>query len=126
MFPAVSLNNKCSIISGPAHYLRLMKGNILTAQSITMNHYKRLLGIILTFFLFSCHTEIDIEDLSSKTMDCGRIVIVPDIQFYTNNINRQKYLDAIISYCIDNKDSISFLLQTGDVTNNNQPWHFLL
>ena len=54
----------------------------------------------------------------------GRIVIVPDIQYYTNSESRSKFLDAIVSYCEDERDSISFLLQTGDVTNNNQEWQW--
>ena len=59
-----------------------------------------------------------------KLENAGNIVIVPDIQFYTNNEERFEYLAAIVDYCKEKQDSIYFLLQTGDVTNNNQPWQW--
>ena len=53
------------------------------------------------------------------TSDC--IMIIPDIQYYTNNDNGSKYLASIIDCCNDWQMNISFILQTGDVTNNNLP-----
>lgn len=61
-------------------------------------------------------------DIYDGRGDC--IMIVPDIQYYTNNENRFWYLDAIVDYCTDCREDISFVLQTGDVTNNNQSYQW--
>lgn len=87
----------------------------------TRRFVTRILNSLLVFCLLasSCgentNEPLDIVDNG----DC--VVIVPDIQYYTNNENRFIYLDAIVDYCNDMQNDISFILQTGDVTNNNQP-----
>lgn len=73
--------------------------------------------------LFSCDGQLDDVEFGAGEYQ-GRIVIVPDIQYYTNDESRYIYLDAIVNCCQENQDKISFLLQTGDVTNNNQPWQW--
>lgn len=77
--------------------------------------------LVLLFIAFSCESD---KLPQEKLENAGNIVIVPDIQFYTNNEERFEYLAAIVDYCKEKQDSIYFLLQTGDVTNNNQPWQW--
>lgn len=72
----------------------------------------------LLFIAISCNPDLLPKE---KLDELGRIVIVPDIQYYTNNEDNYKYLDAIVGYCKEKQDKIYCLLQTGDVTNNNQP-----
>lgn len=81
---------------------------------------KRFAILILVFFLYACN-DANFFDSQYDVTDKGCIVIVPDIQYYTNNEEYYKYLDAIVNYCYDKEEDISLLLQTGDVTNNNQP-----
>ncbi len=81
----------------------------------------------LLFFLVitlqACNEENPITSSNEEDeQEC--VVIVPDIQYYTNSEERIKYLDAIVDYCKERQDVISFLLQTGDITNNNQLWQW--
>lgn len=80
--------------------------------------------IQLTYLLcvvsfLACTKPIDITEASIEPEHKGCVIVVPDIQYYTNDEARYKYLDAIVNYCTETKEEISFLLQTGDVTNNN-------
>lgn len=52
------------------------------------------------------------------------IVIVPDIQYYTNTSERFHYINSIVDFCNIKKNEISVCLQTGDVTNNNLDWQW--
>ncbi len=79
--------------------------------------------LVVSLFASSCgENTIELVDIYDGSGDC--IMIVPDIQYYTNNEDMLKYLDAIVDYCTDQQESISFVLQTGDVTNNNQPYQW--
>lgn len=78
-----------------------------------------LFGGIFCVFLYSSCREDNLEIIDISNQD-GYIVIVPDIQYYTNDKANYKYLDAIVDFCNEKKNNISFLLQTGDVTNNNR------
>lgn len=73
--------------------------------------------LILNTFCSCSDDTMEKLDMSSYE---GCIVVVPDIQYYTNDKKLFKYLDAIVNFCTEEQDNISFLLQTGDVTNNNQ------
>lgn len=76
---------------------------------------------ILHLPLVSCQNDDDaVKDVVFD--EC--IVIVPDIQYYTNNPERFAYLDHIVNYCKENQNKISFCLQTGDLTENNDIWQW--
>lgn len=70
---------------------------------------------ILLAICFSCTKEVDVYDISPNS-----IVIVPDIQIYTNT-GCSPELNSIVNFINTNKQDISVCLQTGDLTNNNAP-----
>ena len=75
-----------------------------------------LIAVVLAFF--SC----DNEDMSSVEIekDARMMPIIPDIQYYTNNIDRFHYLQSILKFC-NEEANVDICIQTGDVTNNNHP-----
>ena len=77
--------------------------------------------LLVSLFCFCSCDSYQLASQKEGLDSSGRIVIVPDIQFYTDNEEKFIYLDAIVNYCKEEQDKIYFLLQTGDVTNNNQP-----
>lgn len=90
-----------------------MKHTILLLLSLSM----------LLTALVSCNNDNPI-DPDIVISDVGTIAIVPDIQYYTNDENRSVYLTSILDYLTSEQENISFILQTGDVTNNNQTWQW--
>lgn len=54
----------------------------------------------------------------------SKIMIVPDIQHYTDNEANLSYLDAIVDYYSSHQDNFAGCFQVGDVTNNNQEWQW--
>ncbi len=84
-----------------------------------MNSFCRIvfcLGFLVS--LVSC----DKEEQATEILEYDKIVpIIPDIQYYTNDDERVHYLQSIVRFCNNKKEDIEFCIQTGDVTNNNQP-----
>ena len=81
--------------------------------------------IVISFLLCSCRVDVDVKDVASErdnTKSC--ILIVPDIQNYIDDAELFVYLDSIVSYSKEIQEDIAVLLQTGDFTNNNQPWQW--
>ena len=84
-------------------------------------------SLIYLFLPFLCvlscqEIEEDIEEEKIKE-DC--VVIIPDIQNYTDNSSNFYYLEQIASFCSYSEDiNIVANLQVGDITNNNQPWQY--
>lgn len=101
-----------------SNYVYLNLNRAMTIKDVKLVIRILTLWLVVNILAISCIDNtaepLDIVDVG----DC--VVIVPDIQYYTNNENRFKYLDAIVDYCNDKQKGISFILQTGDVTNNNQ------
>lgn len=54
------------------------------------------------------------------------VVIVPDIQYYTNNEQWTCHLDSITSYINKNSKEIPLVMQVGDITHYNQEWQWVL
>lgn len=65
--------------------------------------------------------EIPINDINGLG-SC--VMIVPDIQNYTDNEEYFKYLNSIVDFYNANQDLIDAVFQTGDLTNNNQLWQY--
>ncbi len=81
-----------------------------------------VLNIVSLLFASMYFTSCEREESTSLEDGYEKIiVVVPDIQYYTNNLDRIKYLESIVGFCNNNQEKISFLLQTGDITNNNNP-----
>lgn len=77
-----------------------------------------LIIFLMTILLFSCSRE---DNLSCEfEITSNAIVIVPDIQIYTDS-NNSSDLKSIVDFINYNKSNISLCLQTGDLTNNNRP-----
>lgn len=97
-----------------------------------MKKYCYILLRVLFFFpftLLSCAAESnDIieanEIIKEKEEISSCVMIVPDIQNYTHKNESFKYLNAIVDYYHESKDSIDAILQVGDLTNNNQIWQY--
>lgn len=103
-------------------HLENMKKNtncICNVFNCLLDAFIYLFGGIFCVFLYSSCGEDNLEIIDISNQD-GCIVIVPDIQYYTNDKVNYKYLDAIVDFCNEKKNNISFLLQTGDITNNNR------
>lgn len=81
-------------------------------------------GIHLLFSLaivcWSCSPKEDDGPLQEAGTITDRLVIVPDIQYYTNNDSRQKYLTSIVDFINDQDNKISTCIQVGDLTYQNK------
>ena len=106
----------------------------------------RLVRFLFAFLIALCHvvsaqnimrihyndgkkTDVPISLVDSITFEesatqSTRIMIVPDIQHYTDNDANLPYLDVITDYYINQIDSFSACFQVGDVTNNNMDWQW--
>lgn len=88
-------------------------------------YLNRLLGLFfvpcLLLVCFGCEDDpLDPSTPEDSSKDIKSILIVPDIQNYTNNEKRFFYLDSISDYYIRNISSYVACFQLGDLTNNNQ------
>lgn len=82
-----------------------------------------LLWLVSSLSLLSCQKEeIRTEEMNSSAI--GRIMIVPDIQHYTDNASNLHYLDAIAEYYVGHSNDFSACIQVGDITNNNVTWQW--
>ncbi len=89
-----------------------------------MRFFRNWVILDIVSLLFASLSFTSCEREKSASLEDGYhkiIVIVPDIQYYTNNMDRIKYLESIVGFCNNNQEKISFLIQTGDITNNNNP-----
>ena len=84
---------------------------------------KGLFWTLLSFFLTSCSKET-IANRVDELEGNARIMIVPDIQHYTDNDANLGYLDAIADYYVSHKQCFAGCFQVGDVTNNNVSWQW--
>lgn len=88
-----------------------------------------LLILITSFILPACNKNHDDDELFNKTewgehvdMSSDIIIFIPDIQIYTDDEDKTRYLDAIIDKIIvlyDNGVKIKTVVQAGDITNRN-------
>ncbi len=87
--------------------------------------FSRVLFLLFAslFSLFACSEDEQIEN-PTVFIPKTRLMIVPDIQNYTDKEDRFKYLHSIVDYYELNKDSIEAILQVGDLTNNNKLWQY--
>lgn len=71
--------------------------------------------------LGSCHS-LDPDEAGEAINEeeiLDRMVIVPDIQYYTNEEGRFKYLASIVDFLSESKVTVSTCLQVGDITYQN-------
>ena len=80
-----------------------------------------LMGFLLIFITSSCEDD-DIQKEYPEPK--ATIMIVPDIQNYTNNEKNLKYLTSIVDYYKTNRKNLDVVLQVGDLTYNNEPWQY--
>ena len=89
-----------------------------------MNNYfsifRPLLFVLLTATM-SCESDFDLPECDEQK---ATIMIVPDIQNYTNNVNNFKYMAAIVDYYKVNQDKIDAVFQVGDLTYDNELWQY--
>lgn len=83
---------------------------------------KLLLLSLASLFLicWSCNfleTNGPLQEVDAIT---DRLVIVPDIQYYTNNDSRLKYLTSIVDFINDADNKVSTCIQVGDLTYQNK------
>lgn len=88
-----------------------------------MSFLLRYLSFILFVVIFPCTSCKANVNLSPKETSFN-IMIVPDIQNYTDKEDRFKYLTAIADYYHSHQDSFDAIIQVGDLTNNNQLWQY--
>ena len=74
---------------------------------------------LLLFYIFTTCGGIDITVEESPKGSC--VMIIPDIQNYTNVETGIKYLNSITTYYKQCKEHIDLCLQVGDLTYNNLP-----
>ena len=88
------------------------------------NYYHILLGFVVLWS--GCQSGKILIDgrIDNEDTILDRIVIVPDIQYYTNNPERLKYLESISSFIKDSDVPVSTCLQVGDITyqNTEEQW----
>ena len=77
-----------------------------------------LLGLVVV--CWSCSPLEDNGPLQEEGTIIDRLVIVPDIQYYTNNDSRLKYLTSIVDFINDEDNKISTSIQVGDLTYQNK------
>lgn len=85
----------------------------------------RYVFFTLLLIICICCTADDNSEFESPSYSPYRIMIVPDIQNYTNTTARLKYLDSITSYYLESINDFVACIQVGDLTNNNQDWQYL-
>lgn len=81
-----------------------------------------LASIVLTlsFVLYSSCETIKIDSHEKELLKLTSVMIVPDIQNYTDGDYKSMYLDSIASYYLSNIDSFAACFQVGDLTNHNR------
>ncbi len=82
--------------------------------------WKVVLCLMTPILIFSCQNDDNVEPVEFTES----IVIIPDIQYYTNTPERFHYLESIADYTKREMRNISVCLQVGDVTNNNEDWQW--
>ena len=92
-------------------------------MSKTLSSLNGLHVLLLVPFFFLIFSGCDVEPTSiadDPSKDVKSILIVPDIQNYTDNEQRAFYLDSISDYYIKNISNYVACFQLGDLTNNNR------
>lgn len=83
-------------------------------------HYRCLsLIIIVSIALCVGCGGADVSLMEVNNLPPNTLMVVPDIQNYTDANNKSKYLDSIISFYISNNSRFAACLQVGDLTNHN-------
>lgn len=98
-----------------------------------MKYRSCLLIVFFSFILFSCSKE-DQDDVFDKDEWCRHlditsdlIIFIPDIQIYTYEEDKTRFLNTIINRILelnDNGFKVKAVVQSGDITNHNtlQEW----
>lgn len=83
-------------------------------------------GFLLVFSLIILSCSKEDYSLGDDYIPDNSIVIIPDIQNYTDKQRRFKYLESIALFCNKQRElnHIIKCLQVGDITNNNQTWQY--
>ena len=117
----MKFNNKCNNIDSSVEYDYSFARSFRRA-SVSVYYFVFMLLLILLFPFYACSNEFSDEQEINDKKVC--IMIVPDIQNYTDTDNRFVYLDSIAGYYCANKNSIDVVMQVGDLTNNNLVWQY--
>ena len=88
-----------------------------------LSGYRQFGLVLVPFLLLICagceDDSLDPSIPDDPSRDVKSILIVPDIQNYTDNEKRFFYLDSISDYYIRNVSNYVACFQLGDLTNNN-------
>ena len=98
----------------------------------TMKFVKRLLIFIIAFISISCDADSNgitnfLSDDPFENVDSEYIIVLGDIQEYTNDENYYPYFEATMEWIWNNVKegkSIKSILQTGDLTWTNQRYQY--
>lgn len=78
--------------------------------------YFASLLLLFPFITVSCNEKQDDPFIDNETY---RILIVPDIQNYTNDASRFHFLDGIADFYLNNQSKFNACFQVGDLTSRN-------
>lgn len=101
-----------------------MESYFFSKRAMKISHRYYMVLLMISSFCSSCISDDAFSNFDVDLSCPTKIMIVPDIQNYTDEPSRFKFILSISDYYNDNASEYAACFQVGDITNKNQIWQY--